>query len=116
MVEKEGPFIAVLSRRFKVYDTCATGSWSTTKCGASAGDMLPIGGIGKSWRVRPIESRAVVPLLDCTIRLPSASVCTDSLAIVAVYGAFCTEAAAVLWNPPTAAPEVTKTWFASDCA
>src|SRR5271154_626755 len=83
IVEKDGPFIAVLSFKFKVYDTCATGSWRKTRCGASAGDRLPMGGNGASCRVRPMESRAVFPVLDCTIRLPSASVCTDSLVLVA---------------------------------
>src|SRR5271169_3345758 len=60
-----GPFHAVLSVRFKVYDVPATGSCKNTRCGASAADRLPIAGNGASCRVRPWESRAVEPLLLC---------------------------------------------------
>ena len=42
-----------------------------------------MGGSIVSWRVRPCESRAIVPVLLCTMRFPSASVWTDSFVTVA---------------------------------
>jgi hypothetical protein len=72
-----------------------------TKCGAFAADRFPIAGNTVSWRVRPCESRAVLPVLVCTMRLPSASVWTDSFVIVAEYGAS-TMGPDVLSNAPEA--------------
>jgi hypothetical protein len=57
------------------------------KRGAFSAERFPIAGNSVSWRVRPSESRAVVPVLVCTIRLPSASAWIDSFVIVAEYGA-----------------------------
>jgi hypothetical protein len=57
------------------------------RCGALSAERFPIAGKAVSWRVRPCESRAMVPVLVCTIRLPSASVRTDPFVIVAEYGA-----------------------------
>ena len=61
----------------------ATGSWINTRCGALAAERLPMAGKAVSCRVRPWESRAVVPVLVCAMRLPSARACTDSLVMVA---------------------------------
>src|ERR1700719_4102330 len=71
-----------------------------TRCGALAAERLPIAGRTVSWRVRPCVSRAVLPVLVCTIRLPSASVCTDSLPIVALYGVDCTGVPCARMAPP----------------
>src|ERR1700736_6699033 len=54
-----------------------------TRCGALGADRLPIAGKAVSWRVRPCESRAVVPVLVWTMRLPSASVWIISLVLFA---------------------------------
>src|ERR1700681_4747096 len=94
-----------------------------TRCGALAAERLPMAGKEVSWRVRPCVSRAVLPVLLCTMRLPSASVCTDSLVIVALYGAPCTGVADARMAPPpntstcpTGPPPCKITVLARSCA
>src|SRR6267142_7287864 len=83
IAENTGIFWAVLSVKFRVYEVCATGSCTKIRRGAFAAERLPMAGKAVSWRVRPWESRAVVPVLGCTMRLPSARVWMDSLLMVA---------------------------------
>src|SRR5580692_3276880 len=82
-----------------------------TRCGASAADRFPIAGKAASWRVRPCESRAVVPVLFCTMCVPSVSVCVDSFVIVAEYGAPCTGALIPLPITPAVATTDPAPWY-----
>src|SRR5580700_137359 len=88
-----------------------------TKCGAFAAAMLPMAGSGASCLVRPCESRAIVPLLLCVIRFPSAKSCEDSLVIMALYGAPNTGVREIFSPiPAPTAPPVRKNTSPFSCA
>src|SRR5260370_1005183 len=54
-------FCAVLSVKFNVYETCATGSMMNTMCGAFAPDRLPIIGNAASWAKAQDETAKKTP-------------------------------------------------------
>src|SRR5258708_7771669 len=89
IAENTGIFWAGLSVKFRGYEVCAMGACTKIRGGAFAAERLPMAGNAVSWRVRPWESRAVVPVLVCTMRLPSGRVWMDSFVMVAEFGAAC---------------------------